>query len=1524
MLRKSISILLALVMIVSIFTIIPTSAAEKSDKEPTAYEANVEFVAEKAPANAEKSEEDDLNDKQDNSAEVNDDIDKADDADDLADTGAESDITVTGDTENGYTFTVSGKKATITGYNDKNVTALNIPDTLGGYPVDKIGNNAFEKYLKLTSVVIPDTVTSVEHYAFCDCYSLKDVKLSKGLKFLGGAAFKRTAIESIEIPKALDNADTWDGEDYEYDRDEYWIANGPFSFCENLKTVTFEQGTVEISKCLFYGCVSLEEITIPNTVKAIEDDAFNRCLRLKKVNFGDSLTSIGYSSFYSCLNLTGVNIPDTVTSVEHYAFCDCYSLKDVKLSKGLKFLGGAAFKRTAIESIEIPKALDNADTWDGEDYEYDRDEYWIANGPFSFCENLKTVTFEQGTVEISKCLFYGCVSLEEITIPNTVKAIEDDAFNRCLRLKKVNFGDSLTSIGYSSFYSCLNLTGVNIPDTVTSVEHYAFCDCYSLKDVKLSKGLKFLGGAAFKRTAIESIEIPKALDNADTWDGEDYEYDRDEYWIANGPFSFCENLKTVTFEQGTVEISKCLFEGCIGLEEIVLPDTIKVIEDYAFKHCLRLKRIYLGTGLSSVGEESFFGCNEELTFYSPKYSAAAICCIDEGYNLAITTDNRIHEPDVLDLSESEFRITSSAKLNVNCSYSIKDDVYKKASNYSVKIHIPKGASLEDGSLYLDRALLTNFTEQNDYISIPVTKQSGKISFNLNTEADCKLLTYAVLNYRMNNQNSYDIIDVINENIELISLNTEDVVSTESIKISGIAPLNADVDIYIGDKKAATLKANKAGTYSGEITLNNPVSGTNYTIKAVSQDNNGDEITAEKQIAYVENAPELTDFTMTYNGRTYDLLSGKKQSITFVLESFHGVTPFGFEAKYTNDEKIGAVYFTSTRNQVTKQMKATYNEATDSYIAEGFFDESNHDYVPGKINVQYSLKRERDHFNLETIDEEMNEPLPEILKDATYEVSSNTDTYKEILINLKNGEKITYTYEKLDFESFDEKYPDNDEDIASTGDTGDENLQKDSVKILYKILKKGWKYYKAGNKTIYYQVDGEEKSTTYWDFEQGKDYLIKESLEYPKKYFIENALTVFGGEELAPISKGAGYCVYESGKEYINYFGTAMDYNMAIAQIMASDLPEESKRSKIAYIQGLKMAAMNVAAAKMVGSYLKFAGGVVIGECPPLGIALYVAGYAMADMWAKDPDIFDKLHHKWNSINAFMMDFIIDPSGYVYAGVTSNRVENATVTAYWIPFDEDKDDDSFWDSPDESRAVLWDSGEYSQINPLFTDNDGNYAWDVPEGWWQVKVEKEGYETYTSEWLPVPPPQTDININLISTSVPELESAVYADGAITLSFSDYMKPATLNNIIVTDYKGNTVDYTLTYSQDEKDIEGNVFAKEYQLVFADSYEAKYDYYKVSVTDAESYTGKSITYEKEIGEKPEIILGDVDGDGDVTVADATVIQRYVIKTDTIAFDEKVADVDGDRIVTIVDATFIQRYSTNVKVPYDIGEGIK
>lgn len=94
--------------------------------------------------------------------------------------------------------------------------------------------------------------------------------------------------------------------------------------------------------------------------------------------------------------------------------------------------------------------------------------------------------------------------------------------------------------------------------------------------------------------------------------------------------------------------------------------------------------------------------------------------------------------------------------------------------------------------------------------------------------------------------------------------------------------------------------------------------------------------------------------------------------------------------------------------------------------------------------------------------------------------------------------------------------------------------------------------------------------------------------------------------------------------------------------------------------------------------------------------------------------------------------IIDPSGYVYeSGNEDKRIEGVTATLYY------KADES-------SEPTLWDAAEYGQINPLVTDAEGSYSWFVPEGLWQVRFSKEGYADTQTEWLPVPPPQLEVNI------------------------------------------------------------------------------------------------------------------------------------------------------------------------------------
>ena len=135
------------------------------------------------------------------------------------------------------------------------------------------------------------------------------------------------------------------------------------------------------------------------------------------------------------------------------------------------------------------------------------------------------------------------------------------------------------------------------------------------------------------------------------------------------------------------------------------------------------------------------------------------------------------------------------------------------------------------------------------------------------------------------------------------------------------------------------------------------------------------------------------------------------------------------------------------------------------------------------------------------------------------------------------------------------------------------------------------------------------------------------------------------------------------------------------------------------------------------------------------------------------------------------DVQIDPSGYVYEGVSSNRVEGATATVFY----KEQEEDMYGDLHE--NVVKWDASEYAQENPLFTDENGYYRWDVPQGLWQVKFEKEGYETAYSEWLPVPPPQLDINIEMRQSKQPEVKAARAFEDAVEVEFDKYMMPELL---------------------------------------------------------------------------------------------------------------------------------------------------
>lgn len=209
------------------------------------------------------------------------------------------------------------------------------------------------------------------------------------------------------------------------------------------------------------------------------------------------------------------------------------------------------------------------------------------------------------------------------------------------------------------------------------------------------------------------------------------------------------------------------------------------------------------------------------------------------------------------------------------------------------------------------------------------------------------------------------------------------------------------------------------------------------------------------------------------------------------------------------------------------------------------------------------------------------------------------------------------------------------------------------------------------------------------------------------------------------------------------------------------------------------------------------------------------------------------------------DVPIDPSGYVYEAVPSNRLQGVTATAYY----KETVEDQFGDKHD--NIVLWNAAEYAQENPLFTDENGMYRWDVPSGLWQVKFEKEGYVTTYSEWLPVPPPQLDVNVAMTQNIQPSVTEVKADENGVEVIFDKYMLPETLvpENFVVTK-NGEPLAGTIELLDEEAVEEGSetTYASRVRFIPADGIKLlSQDEIKLTVNKAvKSYAGVPMEEDK------------------------------------------------------------------------------
>lgn len=323
----------------------------------------------------------------------------------------------------------------------------------------------------VSKVVIPDDVTKIPVYGF-SCTNLTSITIPDSVTSIGVDVFYGcTNLQSVYIT----DLEAWCDMNFES------LYSNPLCYADNL----------------YINDELVDDIVIPNGVTQIPKYGFS-CTNLTSIEIPNSVTSISKYAFSGCANLTSITVPESVKNIDDWAFSNCENLVSIEIPDSIISIGDYAFKGcTNLQSVYITDIT----AWCNIRFEDN------TSNPLYYAENLyinkELVTEIVIPFGVTKILGYSfnCRSFTSITIPDSVTSIDDFAFYNCESLVSIEIPDSVTSIGIHAFSNCNSLTSIKIPSSVSKIDDYAFYNCASLTSITIPDSVTSIGKKAITSLA---------------------------------------------------------------------------------------------------------------------------------------------------------------------------------------------------------------------------------------------------------------------------------------------------------------------------------------------------------------------------------------------------------------------------------------------------------------------------------------------------------------------------------------------------------------------------------------------------------------------------------------------------------------------------------------------------------------------------------------------------------------------------------------------------------------------------------------------------------------------------------------------------------------------------------------------------------------------------------------------------------------------------------------------------------------